>query len=57
MSRVVYKGKQPRSNVLLCWICGRLLYGGGHVYEIVTDEAGNDHPAHKSCASKPEARG
>ena len=39
-----------RAKVPLCWVCDRKLYAGGRSYVTITDEQGNEHPAHKSCA-------
>lgn len=44
------KFTQPRAKVPICWICDRMLYGGGRVYVEVIDDAGHKHPAHKWCA-------
>lgn len=44
------KFKQLRAKVPICWICDRMLWGGGRVYVEVTDASGHKHPAHKQCA-------
>lgn len=41
--------QEKRANPPVCWECGRQLYGGGWYYKLVTDEAGNQHPAHHRC--------
>lgn len=49
-SRSHVRFTQPRANPPFCWICDRMLHGGGRVYVEVIDGAGHSHPAHKSCA-------
>lgn len=46
--------KQPkRANPPICWVCDRMLAGGGWHYKMVTDPLGNEHPAHVGCNPVP----
>ena len=48
---------KKRANPPVCWICDRKLYAGGWQYELIEDEAGNEHPVHVSCARYRRAHG
>ena len=39
----------PRPQILVCWECGRRLYGNSHRVVYCADPQCKGHPAHKRC--------